>query len=152
MDHIELALLDVPERDDTSPVVAVRINGEPLEALWGATGALAVAPIWIHETYDRPGNWDGGFAGSTLLGPDDAVLASGVVAVVTCTCGFFECAGGTATIDVDDETVTWRAFRAVSAGGGSREAVQVGPFRFDRLEYERTIEALRRDVRAVLNG
>lgn len=53
-----------------------------------------------------------------------------------CTCGIDHCSPVTARITVTDETVTWSDFRS----GMSWDSSLVGPFVFDRRQYDRAID------------
>ncbi|HEX4490815.1 MAG TPA: hypothetical protein VH914_06380 [Acidimicrobiia bacterium] len=157
MDRVELAVVDVPIASlepETTPAVSVHVNGRPLEAIWADACGDEATPIWVGDTLLGSKFVDGAHVGGELIwrvGVDlrnagwfDAV-DGGRVGVLTCACGGFACGGAAARVEATRDTVTWSEFHRMNGRG----PVPVGPFTFDRREYEREIDALERAVRAV---
>ena len=68
------------------------------------------------------------------------------VSVLECPCGLPRCWPLLVHIESDDHTVTWRAFEQPHRAPDSRDShwdlSALGPFTFNRAEYDRAVQAL----------
>jgi hypothetical protein len=113
------------------------INGEPLDYIIERT--LASSP-------DALAAWHkgGGFLRPRRTAASDYYYAerpdhdaAGLeVPVFICNCDTQGCADVTVTIEIDEKTVVWRSFRLPNL---KEPAPGLGPFVFDRRQYERVI-------------
>lgn len=136
--------LNVPHGAEAfMPTISFLVNGVPLTDLVRAaempyataegTPSLAgdYAPLGIHLFGDRRG----------LLGqPRTSWFDDGDTVLMGCpSCDSWGCWPLTAMIEVDDAHVTWRELRN---GHRAWDLSALGPFVFDRAEYEDTVAVL----------
>lgn len=70
----------------------------------------------------------------------------GKIQVLGCTCGEPPCMPLLCQIDVSDNTVTWSDFASLTYDGDEDELFlyeNLGPFVFERTQYEQALEAIR---------
>jgi hypothetical protein len=112
------------------PVVVVRVNGTDLRELVHAEDE-AFVPVYAGKSLDY---WLGRTASR-------AWTYLGRTAVLTCGCMDFGCGETGARISSSSEEVIWSDIPHPFAPGSS-----IGPFHFDRQEYERAVHTLLREV------
>lgn len=86
------------------------------------------------------------YASVTLgeLAGDWSRFLGGRSALLGCTCGAIDCYPLAATVAIDSKTVTWRDF---ASAGSDWSLDSLGPFIFDRAQYERSLDDARRKAR-----
>ena len=126
------------------PVVAIHVDGHKLQDL---------ARVVEHPFAEAEGNASlaGSYAGlspSTVargsrhfMGePDEVWFGDGDTILLGCVCGEPGCWPLTAQVAVGDATVTWTGFRT---GHRDWDLSGLGPFVFDRRQYERALVAVK---------
>lgn len=127
---------------EPEPVVLVRIDGIDLFEAVEATRNLP-EPDWEDDCDDDgvPGLSPDLLTPPSLhwLGnPDPRWSESGRAVVLDCGCGQWECGGVLARIEVRPDVITWSDFRGPRDG----DPIPVGPFVFDREQYEAALASL----------
>ena len=105
--------------------VEVVIDGVPLSERFEAAGSSGIAILVGDITADL-----------AMWGPDsldESPAAEGFVPVLTCGCTIYGCGGSYGRISFDADVVEWSDFH----NQGTDEPVSIGPFVFDRQQYER---------------
>jgi hypothetical protein len=127
---------------DAYPVVAIHINGVRLEDL----ARVVEQPFADAEGKpDLAGSYAGLAAATVAQGsrhflgePQDVWFDDGDTVLLGCICGESGCWPLTARVDVLDATVQWSGFRT---GHRPWDLSALGPFTFDRGQYERALAA-----------
>ena len=115
------------------PTVEVVIDGRTLSEHFMAAGSAGSAVLLGDDVTAELGLW----------GPDapaGSQAPEGFVPVLTCACTVYGCGGSYARVRFEGDTVRWSDFH----NEGTDEPVDIGPFTFDRQQYERA----RRDFEA----
>ena len=125
-----VATQDAAYGDSVVDVVEAYINGRALIDLWSR--ASGEGGRWMRAA-------DAFWPGHRLWTddpPPSSELAEGERRVVLlCQDGLTGCGGATARIQISEQTVEWGDFHTVPAAS----TVPLGPFVFDRTEYERAL-------------
>lgn len=113
----------------------VVINGIPLLEIWEEAGGGGDAPLGAMEVLQLGRRiW----LGEHPVDPE-LVFRDNVV-VLACSCGSIGCGAVYVKIDVAEDTVTWRELSTLRLDGDPERPL--GPFTFDRSQYEAAIEAV----------
>jgi hypothetical protein len=110
--------------------VDVLIDGACLKTLWQEATGTDHQSLLAHGLSNDLEMWGPYSTGATDSYRRD--VPSGFVPVLTCSCTTFGCGGVYARITFTPTTATWRDFRRVRR----TETSPVGPFVFDRQQYE----------------
>ena len=108
------------------PTVEVVIDRLSLSERFMAAGSAGFAVLVGDEVTADLRTW-----GSDP--PVESEAPEGFVPVLTCGCTVYGCGGSYARIRFETDTVEWSDFH----NEGTNEPVDVGPFTFDRQQYER---------------
>lgn len=143
MDRLALDVVPIRHGRHNDLTIAIRVNNRRLERLAhsvelphakaGNAGKLAgrYAPLALPDiNSDR----------SHFLGrPVASWFDDGDTVLMGCSCGVWGCWPLTAQVELDHTTVTWASFR-----NGHREwdLSALGPFTFDRTEYEAELDVI----------
>jgi len=143
MGHDRIEFRRVPTQDEaygpsTVDVVETYINGRPLTDLWSR--ASREGGRWVRAA-------DALWAGRRLW-TDDALANSELVqgerrVVLVCVDGLTGCGGATAKVELSERSVEWSDFRTVP----SERSVPLGPFVFDREQYDKALAKVERGNR-----
>ena len=125
-----VATQDAAYGDSTVDVVETYINGRALIDLW--SGASGEGGRWMRAA---DALWPGHRLWTDDPAPNSELAEGERRVVLVCEDGLTGCGGATARIKINKQTVEWGDFRTAPAGS----TVPLGPFVFDRTEYERAL-------------
>ncbi|HEX3826819.1 MAG TPA: hypothetical protein VHV82_06045 [Sporichthyaceae bacterium] len=136
--------LEEDENSDLPRVVNIYLDGRPLRALVGEfERPFAVAAGEPGQAGDYAGLWPPDAlaeGGGHFLG-EPVEFYRGRSILLGCGCGAAQCHPLTADITIEDTIVTWSGFESAHTGW---DLTALGPFVFDRAQYEASLEEARR--------
>lgn len=143
MDDLAFDVIDVVEGSHRSRTLAIRINGRRLEALARDVEfpfAKAEGNPRLAGDHSPLALTDIGSDPRHFLGmPVASWFEDGDTVLMGCPCGIWGCWPLTAQVDVADSHIRWHSFRN---GHRDWDLSELGPFDFDRLQYEAALTAL----------